>query len=142
MVDIDKSLLLQMVNFLFLLWILNIILYRPIRRILAERKQRVDGFLLDIKQLGQQIEDQKNEIADLTNLARKKGFEEKEALKQEAHKEQERLLAEINAQMEAKISDVKSNIAGDIMAARKTLQSQIDTFARELVTKILGRQIG
>ena len=142
MVDIDKSLLLQMVNFLFLLWILNIILYRPIRRILAERKQRVDGFLLDIKQLGQQIEEQKNEIADLTNLARKKGFEEKEALKQEAQKEQERLLAEINAQMAAKISDVKTQIAGDITAARKTLQSQIETFARELATKILGRQVG
>ncbi|MBI4774862.1 MAG: ATP synthase F0 subunit B [Deltaproteobacteria bacterium] len=142
MVDIDKSLLLQMVNFLFLLWILNIILYRPIRRILAERKQRVDGFLLDIKRLGQQIEEQKNEIADLTNLARKKGFEEKEALKQEGHKEQERLLDEINAQMEAKISDVKAHIAADITAARKTLQSQIHFFARELVTKILGRQIG
>jgi F-type H+-transporting ATPase subunit b len=142
MVDIDKSLLLQMVNFLFLLWILNIILYRPIRRILAERKQRIDGFIQDIKRLGQQIEDQKSEIADLTNLARKKGFEEKEALKQEGQKEQERLLAEINAQMEAKISEVKSQIAGDITAARKTLQSQIETFARELATKILGRQVG
>ena len=142
MVDIDKSLLLQMVNFLFLLWILNIILYRPIRRILAERKQRVDGYLLDIRRLGDQIEEQKSEIADLTNLARKMGFEEKEALKHEAHKEQDRLLAEVNAQMEAKISDVKSQIAGEITAARKTLQTQIETFARELATKILGRQVG
>ena len=41
LISIDSSLLIQIVNFLFLIWALNVILYKPIRGILLKRKTYV-----------------------------------------------------------------------------------------------------
>ena len=39
----DGSALIQMVNFLILLFVLNLVLFRPIRNVLIERKAKIDG---------------------------------------------------------------------------------------------------
>ena len=41
MINIDGSLFIQIANFLVLIWILNIVVYRPIRKILIERIARI-----------------------------------------------------------------------------------------------------
>ena len=41
MIDINYSLFIQMANFLVFLFVMNFVLYRPIRRIVAERKKMI-----------------------------------------------------------------------------------------------------
>ena len=48
MVSVDVSLIVQIINFIILIFLLNFVLYKPIRNILAQRKQKVDGFQKDI----------------------------------------------------------------------------------------------
>ena len=45
----DASLLIQIVNFLLTIWVLNVLLYKPIRKILTQRKERINGFELSIE---------------------------------------------------------------------------------------------
>ena len=42
----DWTVFIQLINFLLILWILNRILYRPIRNILRQRKEKMDGLEL------------------------------------------------------------------------------------------------
>ena len=39
----DWTTAIQIANFLFLIWVLNLILYRPIRRVLLQRKDKITG---------------------------------------------------------------------------------------------------
>ncbi|MCF6247874.1 MAG: ATPase, partial [Desulfobacula sp.] len=39
----DISAVYQMINFLVLLFVLNLVLYKPIRNVLLERKAKIDG---------------------------------------------------------------------------------------------------
>ena len=41
MVNVDVSLLIQIINFIVLIWVLNLVLYKPIRNILIQRKEKV-----------------------------------------------------------------------------------------------------
>ncbi|HZV80840.1 MAG TPA: ATP synthase F0 subunit B, partial [Geobacteraceae bacterium] len=41
MINIDLAILIQLINFLVLMLILNIFLYKPIRKVLAERQGRI-----------------------------------------------------------------------------------------------------
>jgi len=43
MIKVDMSFIIQIINFLFLIWALNVVLYRPIRGILARRYEKVSG---------------------------------------------------------------------------------------------------
>ena len=43
MVNIDGTLFVQIANFIILIFVLNSVLYRPIRKILKEREEKVNG---------------------------------------------------------------------------------------------------
>ncbi|MBW2258970.1 MAG: hypothetical protein JRF18_00765 [Deltaproteobacteria bacterium] len=50
----DWTLILQIINFLALVFILNAVCYKPIRAILIQRKQKIQGFEQDIDGLKQE----------------------------------------------------------------------------------------
>ena len=48
MIDIDWTLFVQLLNFLVLVFLLNMVLFRPIRKIILSRKARLASFEEDI----------------------------------------------------------------------------------------------
>ena len=57
MVSIDGSLIIQIVNFIFLIWILNVVLYKPIRKVLIQRKEKIAGLEQKIDTAGNDIKE-------------------------------------------------------------------------------------
>ena len=57
MINPDITLIIQMINFLILLFLLNLILFRPIRNIMKERNQIIQNFNSDITSLTDEAED-------------------------------------------------------------------------------------
>ncbi len=141
MINIDISLLYQLVNFLFLIWILNIILYKPVRRVLRERNDQLGGLEADIRGLSEQLAEKAREMEARRNEARLEGFNRKEELKKQGQSVERELLSDASKKTESRISEVKVEIAADIVKARETLKSQVDGFSRALAEKILGRKV-
>ena len=137
----DASVLIQLANFLLLIWALNILLYRPIRKILRQRKQKVESFETTIDTYNQDIQKKDEAFASGLKAARAKGYKEKEALLQAAAEEENRILENINAKAQAEREAVRDKIARDVEAAKASLQNKIDEFANDIGQKILGRAV-
>jgi F-type H+-transporting ATPase subunit b len=45
MISLDRTILVQMANFIILVLVLNHLLYKPLLKILDERKEKIDGTL-------------------------------------------------------------------------------------------------
>ena len=88
MIQIDISLVIQIVNFLFLIWVLNVILYRPIRNILIKRDEKVKGLEQGIETCKRDTMEKEEAFADGIKEARAKGLKEKEDLIAEASEEE------------------------------------------------------
>ena len=56
MISLDSSILIQLVNFLLLIVILNILLYKPILSIIDKRKKLLEESDEEIKRLNQNVE--------------------------------------------------------------------------------------
>ena len=80
----DWSVSIQIVNFLFLIFALNLLLYRPIRRILKERKEKTQGMEQAIQGADQSVADKEAAFAKAIRDARASGLKEKEAMIQAA----------------------------------------------------------
>lgn len=137
----DASVFIQIVNFLVLIWILNLILYRPIRKILIERKQKVDGIENAIDSIRKDREDRDKAYSDGIKEARKKGLEEKNELIKTAAEEEKRIIEKINQKALADLQEVKEKVKKDTEQVRGSLLKEIDVFANEIGNKILGRAI-
>ncbi len=137
----DESLFIQIVNFLFLIWALNVILYRPIRNILIQRKEKFASLEKNIEILNRDSQEKEDAFADGIRDARVRGFQEKDALTQAAADEEREIIEKINQKAQAELAEVREKIAKDAEAARAALQKEIDVFANAIGEKILGRGI-
>jgi len=137
----DKSLFIQIVNFLFLIWVLNILLYKPIRNMLIQRKEKFASLEENIETLNRDAQERDDAFVEGIKEARARGFKEKETLMQAASDEEKEIIAKINQKAQADLAKIREKIAKDTEAARASLQKEVDTFADAIGEKILGRAV-
>jgi F-type H+-transporting ATPase subunit b len=141
MIQIDWTLGAQLVTFLVLVFLLNMVLFRPIREALKKRRARMDTQEADINLMGTQGQGLNSETMDKLAAARREGVRARESLKQEGSEAEAALLEEIKREVDQEWLQVEQQIKEDVARARKALQTQTQSFAQLLVSKILGREL-
>jgi F-type H+-transporting ATPase subunit b len=137
----DWTLFVQIANFLVIIWVLNIILFRPIRNILIQRKEKITSLEQNIETSDSKAKE-KNEAFDSgIRDARSKALNEKNALLQEAADQEKEIIDKINQKAQADLAEVRKKIAKDAEAVSASLQKEIDSFASAIGEKILGRAL-
>jgi len=137
----DESFFIQIVNFLLIIWILNFILYKPIRNILIQRKEKIAGLDQNIETINRDAKEKDDAFASGIKEARSKGLKEKEALLQAGADEEREIIEKINQKAQADLAEVREKIAKDAEVVRESLQQEIDAFANAIGEKILGRAV-
>ncbi len=141
MIKIDGSVVIQIVNFVFLIWILNIVLYKPIRKVLHQRKEKITGLEKNIETCIRDVNEKDDSISSELRSAKQKGVKELENLLQSAEEEEKKLINSINKKAAAEMDAIRVKIVKDAENVRETLQKEIDTYAGEIGQKILGRAV-
>ena len=137
----DGSFIIQIVNFLFTIWVLNVLLYKPIRKILTRRKEKVDGLELSIETCNNDVREKDDAFTAGIKEARANGFKKKNDLLQQAADEEKSIIADINTKAQAELAQIREKIRQDVEVARESLQKEIDDFANQISQKILGRTV-
>lgn len=141
MIKVDWTLGLQILNFVVLLAILNAILYKPVKEILARRKAAIDGDQGRARDLQLQIDEKMARYQEQLQAARVKGNEERAALRAAAGKQEAEILGAAREEATNKLQSLKARVAGEAEQARTALRSDVDTLANQVASRILGRAI-
>jgi F-type H+-transporting ATPase subunit b len=141
MIKVDGSLFIQIVNFLFLIWIMNVILYKPIRSILLRRREKMGGLEQNIASAVNDAKEKAEAFSIGIKEARSRGMKKKDALIQEAAQEEKRIVEEINQKAQANMMEIRKTISREAEVVQASLQKEIDSFAQAIGEKILGRAI-
>jgi F-type H+-transporting ATPase subunit b len=138
MLDINfKWLLVLAANFLGLIYILNIILFRPVLRIFKEREGAVKGSLDIAKDMNAKKEEGiirfNQEIAE----ARRKAKDAFEEMRTEGQKRQKELLSEAEQKAAAMLQKAREELRGEVIKAREALKADVEKFSDEIVRKLV-----
>ncbi len=137
----DYTLFLQLANFLFLLFILNMLLYRPVRQILGKRKAEVDGLQNSVSELEGNANRFAGELEESMTQARKTGYQERESLKKQGLEEEKALLKEAASASGERMGLARTEMEIKLLEARGALEKELSLFSKELAEKILGRSV-
>ncbi len=110
MVNLDSTVIIQIINFLILIWALNMVLYKPIRHILAQRNEKITGLENGIDQSEQNAADKDQALKAGIRQAREDGLKEKEALENDARAEEKKIIEKPNDQARADLADIREKI--------------------------------
>ena len=135
----DGSTFIQLINFLVLLWILNLVFFKPIRKVLIQRKEKITGLEDGVEKLAKEVVEKDNAFENGLKEARVKGLKEKETFIEEASGEEKEIIEKINKKAQAKLAEIKKQVAEETEKARVELEKDIENYARGIGEKILGR---
>lgn len=139
--SINYTLLIQIFSFLLLIFLLNIIVFRPIRNILNKRKEHISSEEGMIHTWAQDTERYSAELEANMSDARKNGIMEKETLKSDGVKEEQKMLKETYSMVEDRINNARTEIKEKSRRAKESLDNEIEGFSMDLAAKFLGRGI-
>ena len=139
MVEINWTVIPQIINFLILIFALNVVCYKPIRKILLERKAKVDGLAENIDSASTLSEEKDKAFTQGVREARTKGQKEKEALLNQASEEEKVIVSKIMDKAREDMVTVKEQIAKETEEVKAALEKEVDAFADAITQKILGR---
>jgi F-type H+-transporting ATPase subunit b len=134
MITIDETMLIQIINILILIVVLNAVLYKPVRTILAKRKEKLGQLSTEIDTFKKNAELRQEEINRKLNDARSRAKEELEKAKSSAQASSAETLAAVRQETTADKNTQLEEI-------QQQLKGQIDSFAADMAVKILGRPV-
>ena len=141
MLEFNFTLVIQIVNFLVLLFLLNIILYRPIRKIMGQRREEMSTAEKAIADLLDRFSRSSEELEQDIAAARKDGFKEKEDRKNQGRDEESKMVQKAIDSVGERISKSREDIARNMAGLRQSLDKEVSLFSQELAEKVLGRSI-
>ncbi len=107
MISVDWTLGLQFLNFVILLLILNKFLYRPLQKIMAERREKIDGAHAKAVELESSVEEKMTRYQQQLNEAKFMANEERNKLKKTAADEEAKILSDAQGKATAQLQLIK-----------------------------------
>ena len=141
MIQLDYSLLLQIINFVFLIFLLNFLLYKPMLSVVDKRKRRLEESEEEINRLKRTVEEkmavyeEKMRATRSEYLGKNKGY-----VKEGADKAKE-ILDETGRGISLIVEEFSGRLEKEVHVARKFLSGQSRILSVEIAEKTLGRRI-
>ena len=141
MVSLDYTILVQMVNFIILIFILNALLYKPILGIIGKRKQKMDESDSEIKHMNQTVEQKMAEYEEKVRLAKVDAMEQKNAIVKEGSDVAKGIIDAVRGEIPAMMEQFHAKMEKEVEEARAILHSQSQKISLDIAEKVLGRSI-
>lgn len=139
MLDIELGWLVVLtVNFLCLMFILNIILFRPMLKVFGERESLTKGSLDAAKEMNSRkeegIERMNKEVSDARHQA-KEAFE---GLRNAGLEAQKKFLSDAESSAAGILQKAREELRSEGEKARQSLKADIEKFSDEIVRKLVS----
>ena len=141
MINLNWTIWLQFANFMVLLVVLNFLLYRPLRALIAERRQKIEGGHRQAKDLEAQVNEKMAHYQEHLQKAKHQGAQEKALVRDAALKEEAGILSAAHDKAAVHVKTIKNQVAVEATKARQALRAETQELASEIAGKVLGRNI-
>lgn len=141
MISIDYTLLIQMGNFLLLMLILNLLLYKPILGIIDKRKKRLQDAEEEIKRLNQSVEERMADYEARLRQAKIDAVEKKLEIIKEGAEQAKSIIDAAKDEIPGMMEKFHGEMNREVDEARRTLTNQSQKISVEIAEKLLGRSL-
>jgi F-type H+-transporting ATPase subunit b len=141
LISLDKSLIVQAINFLILLFILQRLLYKPFLAKMGERTQAIQKSLDEAQAARAEATRQQEENETRLRAAHAEAAAIRAQAMKEASEEQKRLVEAARAESQRLVESAKAQMDGDVRRAREELRREVADLATAVAEKLVRRSL-
>jgi len=140
-VSLDYSLGIQIINFILLIFILNVLLYKPLLGMIDKRKRHLEESETEIRRLQETVEQKMAAYEEKLRQAKAAAAEQKNGIISEGAEEAKAVIEAVRAEIPGLMEQFQVRMEKEIGEARKTLADQSQKLSVEIAEKVLGRSL-
>ncbi len=137
MIELNITFIIQLVNFLILLAVLNVIIYRPIRHIVQQRSERMADDMSEIESFNQTAREKLQDYEASLDNARKEGVEVRNSFKQEGAEKEKEIVGQASAESSQDLASTRQELESEAEDARKKLKKQVKGYAKLVADRVI-----
>lgn len=141
MVELNSTLVIQMINFFILIFLLNLLLYKPILNIIQKRKDMMDKSREETLSLHEAVDKRMSEYEERLHQARMEAMNQRDLIKGEGVEAAAAVIDEAKREVSTMVEGFKVKLDKERDEARTILRDKTRELAVEISEKILGRGI-
>lgn len=141
LITINATLFHQLVAFLIFLFIINRIMFRPLRSVMAERDDIIEKIKLDTTNAGETIDRLNKDLKERESEVRKEAFKVQHELEEKGKQESAEIMKSTLQEIEVLKDKNEATINAQIMEAKKDLQKESEALALNIMEKLLDRRL-
>lgn len=141
MININGTLVIQIVQFLLFVYIMNRLMLRPIRQKVDERWKYIDNIKNQAVELSEKVEELAQKRVDIEVDARKSASQERMQLKQEGISQADEIFEKTRNEVAQIQAEIGREVQEQVEKAQKALNQEVTALADEIVDKIAGRRV-
>ena len=141
LINVDKSLLIQALNFAILLFVLHRLLYKPLLAKMEERSSAIKKSLDEAQAVRAEAARQAEENAARLKAAYTEAAAIREQALKEAADEQRRLVEAARAESQRLVESAKAQLDADVRKAREELRREVSDLAVGIAEKLIRKSL-
>jgi len=139
-IEVNATIVLQVINFLVLVYILNRLLVKPVMKTINSRREYVEGKYSRVEELEKKREAELMKFQTEISKARREALKKRNEIKAAGEREREQLIEKASTEGEKIVESVRSNLSKEIVNVQRELEQKLEDMVLLVTEKVLGRK--
>ena len=140
LISINETLIVQVIGFLVFLFVINRIMFRPLRNVMSDRDIHIERVKRDITQAQKEVDSITSQIQEQESAARQDAMALKDDLETTGSQQAKEIFASVKKEIVATSQKVQQEIAVRIAEERQSVEKESQALALNIIDKILDRR--
>lgn len=140
MIEINLTIVIQVVQFLLLLFILNRFLFRPTIHQIEEREQKITTWKEETKNFHESMQERLQSYENQVLEAKARAQEQQELVTVELQKEEDKKLDAVSEEAVRIVASTREKLQEETELLRGQLREQAEEMSQLVAEKVLGRK--
>jgi len=141
LISINETMVVQLVSFLLFVFIINRVMFRPLRSAIAERNRYMDRLKEEIADAGRQLDQIGQQVRRSEAKVREEAFEIHGTMKAEGERKAAEIFEAARIEIEQQNLEAGKKVSAQIDEARKGLEAESRMLAASIMEKVLERKV-
>ena len=142
LISINATLFHQLIAFLVFLFIINRIMFRPLRSVMGERESFMEKIRLDTVDATKEFERLTANLKAKESTVRSEAQDVRGAIEEQGGREAVEILESARQEISSIKAQAETAVDAQIAEARKKLRQESETLAVNIMEKMLDRRLG
>ena len=140
LISINETLIVQVAGFLVFLFVINRIMFRPLRNVMSDREIHIERIKREIVQAQKEVASITGRIREQENTTRSEAMALREDLESSGSQQAQEIFESAKEEIAASRQKAQREISDRIAQERQALEKEAPSLAAAIIAKILDRR--